>query len=608
MALSGTVYGSVPYNSNHYTYYFTWSATQDIEKNQSTITVKHYWGKIGGNTFNSTANRDYGITIDGSTSSGSKVMDFDPWPQDPIISSYSHTVDHNPDGTKTLTISTWANGRAGSFGPSASTADADDCKASAKITLDTIPRGATLSAAPNFNDEENPTITYNSPAGNSVSSLQACIATKGSDGVWYGTEVAYRDISKTGTSYTFNLTSAERTALRKKATSNTLSVRFYVKTVIGNNSFYSSLDKTLTIKNPNPTISATVEDSNSATIALTGDKNKLVKYYSNAKYAITATAKKEATIKTYGVVCGAKTASTATGTLNAVESGSFTFTVKDSRGNTVSTTVNKTLIPYVKLTCNLAANNPTADGKMALKINGNYFNGSFGATSNTLQVQFRYKENDGAYGAWTAASPTISGNTYNATVNLTGLNYQSNYTFQARAIDKINPNGVNSDEKRVKTIPVFDWGENDFTFNVPVVFAAGYTDTAAVIDDEPIGDYVVEQGTKTVDGFVWTYRKWNSGVAECWGISSISTAVSTAWGALFASGYIAATDKTFPFTFKEVPNVNATLSGNGAGAFLIASGSGSPSTTSTGIYEIARGTSLSSGTFKINYQVKGRWK
>ena len=30
-----------------------------------------------------------------------------------------------------------------------------------------------------------------------------------------------------------------------------------------------------------------------------------------------------------------------------------------------------------------------------------------------------------------------------------------------------------------------------------------------------VGDYVVEQGT---DG-IWTYRKWNSGIAECWGTS-----------------------------------------------------------------------------------------
>ena len=47
------------------------------------------------------------------------------------------------------------------------------------------------------------------------------------------------------------------------------------------------------------------------------------------------------------------------------------------------------------------------------------------------------------------------------------------------------------------------------------------------MDRADLADYVVEQG---VDG-IWTYRKWNSGVAECWGrykvnISMTSTGVS----------------------------------------------------------------------------------
>ena len=29
-------------------------------------------------------------------------------------------------------------------------------------------------------------------------------------------------------------------------------------------------------------------------------------------------------------------------------------------------------------------------------------------------------------------------------------------------------------------------------------------------------DYIVEQGTSGI----WTYRKWNSGIAECWGTAS----------------------------------------------------------------------------------------
>ena len=134
---------------------------------------------------------------------------------------------------------------------------------------------------------------------------------------------------------------------------------------------------------------------------------------------------------------------------------------------TTTQTIEKELIDYIKLTCNLDVAIPTTDGKTSLNISGNYFNGSFGKVANTLQVQFRYKENNEAYGDWINATATITNNTYNAAVDVTGLNYQSAYTFEARAIDKVNPE-ILSAAMKVKTIPVFDWGENDFKFNVPV--------------------------------------------------------------------------------------------------------------------------------------------
>ena len=56
-----------------------------------------------------------------------------------------------------------------------------------------------------------------------------------------------------------------------------------------------------------------------------------------------------------------------------------------------------------------------------------------------------------------------------------------------------------------------------------------------------LADYVIEQGTETVSGSEWTYRKWNSGIAECWGSWSGSLAnYGTAFGgyAYFTSVYL----------------------------------------------------------------------
>lgn len=393
------------------------------------------WLKIDGvkydfrNTFN-----------DNRTSSGEKTL-------------FTKTVDveHDSEGKKTLYCSA-------SFATGVSSGT---ITASKSLVLTDIPRFATIESAPNFNDEENPTITYSNPAGTSVESLRACISLDGTNA-----DIEYRDISKTETSYTFNLTDAERDVLRAATTgANSRTVKFYVRSEIGGSYQGSNLERTFTIKNPNPTINPTITDSNSTTVALTGDSNKLVKYYSNAAITIGAAAVKKATLTSKKVTCGNKSL-TADGTINAVESNSFVFTATDSRGNTTEETVTPPFVNYIKLSCNLANNMPDGEGNMTVKATGNYFNGSFGAKSNSLNVYYRYKTVGGSYSSWAAMTVTKSGNTYSATANVTGLDYQTAYVFQTYAKDALAT--VYSAEKTAKATPVFDWGENDFKFNVPV--------------------------------------------------------------------------------------------------------------------------------------------
>lgn len=367
--------------------------------------------------------------------------------------SGSITVKHNSDGSLTIPVSLTT----AIYTSSTSTK-------SGSWELDKILRSATITNAPNFNDEENPTITYSNPAGNAVTSLQACIANSSGDVIYCD----YRAISKTGTSYTFTLTDAERKILRKACTTaNSMGVKFYIRTDINGTLYFKSLAKTLTIINAAPTLSPTAKDTGSVSVTLTGDaNNKVIKGYNNMSVAANATAKKEATIKSYKISCGGKSITTSSGNLGYVDSGTFTFSVTDSRGNTTTKTLTKTLIDYVDLTCNLVINAPTTAGDLTFTVKGNCFSGSFGAVNNTLSIQYRYKTNDGSYGAWKTLTPTLSGNTYKATGSLSGLDYQSSFTFQAKATDEIK--GVNSAEKTVKTTPVFDWGEDDFKFNVDV--------------------------------------------------------------------------------------------------------------------------------------------
>lgn len=444
-------------SSKPITLYVTYTTTQNVSANTSTITCGMYvtspsssydigpWTDSDGSYVGTTS-----LTFDGSIPNfkGTRTL----------ASNKTFTVNHNPDGTGSATIY-WKWGVNSSWGR------VQKPSGSFTITLPTIPRQATLTAAPNFNDEGNPAITYSNLAGNNVTTLQACIASNDGKTIY----VPYRDISKTGTSYTFNLTTAERNALRNATpNSNTLKVNFYVKTVLNETTYYSSLTKTLTITNANPTLSPVVEDRGSVSTTLTGDKNKIIKNYNNVYVATGAVSLKGATIKSQKVTCGGQTISAASGTFYYVDNATFVFTVTDSRGNTTTKTVTKTLIPYVALTCNISDNKPNTEGAMTVKCSGNYYDGSFGAVTNTLTVQYRYKIKGGSYSDWTGMTATKSGNTYTATASLTGLDYKTNYVFQTRAIDKISTSGVNSIEYSVRTTPVFDWGENDFAFHVPV--------------------------------------------------------------------------------------------------------------------------------------------
>lgn len=232
-------------------------------------------------------------------------------------------------------------------------------------------------------------------------------------------------------------------------------------TLIGSKS--TSFTATVSESASKPTLSPTVVDSNTTTTALTGDSSKFIKYYSNASAATGAAARNSSTLKSQKIVCGAKSLATASGTISAVESGSFSFSATDSRGYITTQTVNKTLIEYVKLTCSMEAGAPTTAGVATLKISGNYFNGSFGKEANTLTVQYRYKTQGENYGSWTTVTATKSGNTYSATASISGLNYLNTYVFQVRAIDKLAT--VNSNEQTRKTTPVFDWSKDDFNIN-----------------------------------------------------------------------------------------------------------------------------------------------
>ena len=130
-----TVYGTVSANSSHYSYYLYYSYTTNYASNTTSVYVSHGWAKTGSKTFNSVSERTYGITCNGESKTGSKVMDYDPWPNNTDISAYTFTVAHNANGdAKTINISSYSNCSAGTYGPGYSEASTSVTLPSTRLT------------------------------------------------------------------------------------------------------------------------------------------------------------------------------------------------------------------------------------------------------------------------------------------------------------------------------------------------------------------------------------------------------------------------------------------------------------------------------------------
>ena len=462
MASSGSQ--SVSYQGH--TLNFNWSVTsQSIVNNSSTVS----WtlGLTTGSGGIMLANRSYSVSVDGKTSSGSITIGLPAAGRSMTVASGTSTITHNSDGTKTFSYSFSIDFKGGE--------DQNDqvlnvASGSGSGTLNKITQpNPSITSAPNFTDEDNPVVKYSNPVG---SSATVKLGIANSSGTMI---VAYRAVSATGSSYTFNLTDAERTALRNAATSSTLSVRFYIQSTVSSKNYTAYAERTMTIVNANPTISGSVVETNPNVATLTGNTGKFVRYYSNAEVSMSATAKKGGVIDLDTLIIrnGSRTGFNNPSTFNAIESGEFTISIADNRGISGSTTLTVPIIEYVLLTCNLERSELDTSGVLTIDCAGNYFNQSFGVVANTLTVQCRYKIQDGSYSNWMNMSVSKYEDTYTASIDITGLNYREKYVIQCRAVDKLNE--ASTPEVVVKSLPVFHWSENDFVFEVPVIFNAGTT-------------------------------------------------------------------------------------------------------------------------------------
>ena len=486
-------------------------------------------------------------------------------------------------------------------------------------TTETVPLGlndfALITSAPSsFNDEDGPSVQYTNLRGSAVPRMDIAIVR--ADTGAYLVEPQYLPPELTFNTYRFNFTQTERDRMYAfLANSVRGAVRFELRSEYQGKTNISTADATLELIGYSPVLAPTVIDTNATTTALTGDNKKFIKYNSRAEFAVNATGRKGAYVISYSSTHNGATYSGATGAVNNIEVADFTFSATDTRGITTKLPYSVNLIEYFKPTCTLTAGLPTNDDTIPVTVTGNFWNQNFGAVKNTVTLYYRWKTNlSNNYTIWEVLSGGAANadDTYEASVDIPVPNHVDRYTVQVKAVDKLST--VESRTVTVQSYPIFDWSDTDFNFNIPVniqndLFISGtvYPGGAAMMD------YIVEQGTKTTGSgnsqANWVYRKWNSGIAECWCRKHVSTAVNTAWGNLYVSGALSYTNITWGVSFTDIPVANITIAPNASGAFLIAGGSTSLTKTNTGGYEIARGSALASaGNFYINYYAIGTWK
>jgi len=338
------------------------------------------------------------------------------------IFSKTLNITHNSNGSKTLYVSSYI-----------SHSRFDSNTQGFNVNLTNIPRGAIITNAPNFTDTGNPTITYSNSAGNQVTSLQACISLTGSND-----DIPYRDISKTGTTYTFNLTTAERNTLLNATSGKTRTVYFYIKTILAGNTIYTNKAVTFSVINANPTIgSITYQDTNSTITSITENNQWIVRNKSTLQITLNnLQALKGATLssavvningnpQSFSGISGTSISSVSLnyGVLNISSNINATITLTDSRGF-VSTYTKEIIVldyqdPYSTITLARLNNFYT---QCNLEVDCTY---SSLNNKNSITIQWQAKKvSDSSYGSLT----TIQNNTP------TTINLDNSYQWNVRIV------------------------------------------------------------------------------------------------------------------------------------------------------------------------------
>jgi len=327
------------------------------------------------------------------------------------VASGQFTIEHDNDGNKTFEASAEA----------AIHLTEVNCQGAGSWSLPKIERYASITSTQDFTDEENPSFNYVNPLGDDVNSLQANIRYNGQY------LLSWVDVNKNSTSFTFELSAADRTILRNLIpSSNSVVLTIDLRTVIGSAEYHYPAYITMSIVNGEPRISGIAyQDTNEATYAITGNRQRLIQGKSTARISISSlSAIKGAALSSIAVTINSvtKTASIAGtslnnfvfdfGTIDSSDSIPGEIVITDSRGNSSTATLNIVMLAY-----------STPEALISCARRGNYYNDTNLTVNaqispldgnNEATIEYQYQEDGSA--VWSELTEIADGAT--ETINL----------------------------------------------------------------------------------------------------------------------------------------------------------------------------------------------
>lgn len=226
-----------------------------------------------------------------------------------------------------------------------------------------------------------------------------------------------------------------------------------------------------------PSISGTVKDSNPITKTLTGNENKLVKYFSNALLTLEISPTTSSNDTNSTVTQRSAEGETFEGisvTLNKITKKDFSVTVNNSRGFSTTTIITASggLIEYFSPSINIEVYRVPDQTSSHVKMtyNGSFFNQNFGNVQNTLDIKWFWKESISQ--EWTLGgtiAPTYNGNEIiSAEIDCGNVfDYLNEYRFKLEVVDKLTSDGTTATDV-IRGKPIYSHGKDFFHFLVDV--------------------------------------------------------------------------------------------------------------------------------------------